>query len=247
MLQPMKLTIATAEREFCERANWLRADLMVRDNLLGQVGHLSRGGRGPSAPAATWHDGAVMALGLISSRKAKDVVEGFKRTSSLRLANASMKKQGEDRREVEPIMVKGTPLLKALEHLFEQCAVSPMFRLLGLSVTLSDVQTIGVLMIGEYDGASEYDGAIAEGNLKKTYTLRFEGDPAPPGHQPAAIEHSSFIRAHALMTLIELISVNMLPQRETGPSAVTDEPGSISRDNLIDRHRATTRKRQKRA
>jgi hypothetical protein len=234
----MKLTIADVEREFCERANWSLADMAVRDRHLRQAGWLSRGGHGPHAPGANWTDGSGMALGLISSRKAKDVVDGFKRTSDLRLVKASMEKQGEGPREVEPIVVKGTPLQKALEHLFEQCAVSPGFRLLGLGVTLSDVQMIGVLMIGQYDGA------IIEGNLKKKYTLRFEGPPAPPNHQPAAIEHSSFIRAHALMTLVELIAVNMLPQHDTGPSVRADEPVSMTPDVLIDRRRAGTRKRR---
>src|SRR3954447_15656481 len=114
----MKLTIADVEREFCERANWSLADMAVRDRHLRQAGWLSRGGHGPYAPGANWIDGSVMGLGLISSRQAKDVVEGVERTSRFQLVQASQKDPDGTVRVIDPLpMVKDAPLLNAITAL----------------------------------------------------------------------------------------------------------------------------------
>jgi hypothetical protein len=232
----MKLTIADVERAFCERANWPLADLIVRDRQLRQAGWLSRGGHGPHAPAATWGDGSAMGLGLISSRKSQDVVDGIKWTSSFQLVRAIQKDPDGTVQQIDPPLPHGTGLLTALTAFLRWCGERPDGRLLGLSVERSSVEPLAFLGYGQYG---------PDGSPKRLVTLTFEGQPA--GEQPDAVEHSSRLRSHALMTLVDLIKVNAQPQQDTGPSAGTDEPGSISPDNLMDRRRAPTRKRRKSA
>ena len=232
----MKLTIADVEREFCARAKWELPDLMVRDRYLRQAGWLSRGGHGPHAPAATYGDGSVMGLGLICSRQAKDVVEGFKWTSSFQLVRARQEDPDGTVREIDLPLPSGTGLLTALTAFLGWCGSRPDGRLLGLSVERSSVEPLAFLQYGQYG---------PDGSPQRLVMLTFEGQPA--GERPDAVEHSSRLRSHALMTLVDLIKVNAQPQHETGPSAGTDEPGSITPDNLMDRRRAPTRKRRKSA
>jgi hypothetical protein len=240
----MKLSIAEVERRFGARASYPALGFTVRNTPLRKVGHLPAGGRGPNAPGATEQDFIVMMLGLVCSWQAKDVVEGYERVRAFKLDRIFLEKEDGARERIEPeklALEPGDPLERVLLGYFKPCALNPeLFHLLELRVDHSAVAPKAYVSVRE----------TVAGNPPEIHRLEFWGPPAPsPPQTRDAVETSLRLCEHALMTMVDLfaLTIQLPPANEFGPPVSADEPGSMIPDNLIDRHRAPTRKRQKRA
>ena len=75
----MDSNVADVERAVCAGDRHPLADMAVRDRHLRRSRHLPQGGHGVNAPVARPKDFPTMALGLVCSRQAKDVVAGYRR------------------------------------------------------------------------------------------------------------------------------------------------------------------------
>jgi hypothetical protein len=240
----MKLSIAEVERRFSARANYLTVSFTVRNTFLRKAGHLPLGARGPNAPGATEQNFGVMMLGLVAAVQAKDIVAGYERVRAFKLDRVFLEKEdgARERIEVEKLaLAPGDPLERVLLGYFKPCALNPeLLHLLELRVDHSAVAPKAYVSVRE---------TVAK-NTPVIHRLEFWGPPAPsPPQTRDAVETSLRLCEHALMAMVDLFSltIQLPPANETGPSAQTDEPVSMIPDNLIDRHRAPTRKRQKRA
>jgi hypothetical protein len=245
MVPGMDQKIADLERALCAQDRHSLPDMAVRDRHLRRARHLPQGGHGVNAPVARKQDYPTVTLGLLCARQAKDVVSGYRQVRAYKLVEEFEKtKDGARRKELsfEP----GESLESVLLKCFHQCAIDPQFRLVELQVDHSPVEPRATLSVGHYKGG------ITPEHRTETYILTFAGSPAPaanPPKPPDVVEHIMRLREDGLMTLVNLyaLSVQLPPANEFGPSVRADEPVSMSPETLKDRHRAPTRKRQKRA
>jgi hypothetical protein len=233
------LSIAEIERRFSAHTQYPTSAFTVTNTYLRKADELPAGGRGPNAPAATEKNILVATLGLVCSQQSKDVVEGLLRVRALKLDRQLLEtEEGERTRVKEEDMFwdPGSPLEPVLLSCFKSAALNPKtFRLIELLVDHSTVAPKAQLSVREYRD----EGPVI-------HIILFTGPDAPAGYQREAVGTSSWLSEGALMTMVDLYAINIQlpPANETGPSAGTDEPGSISPDVLIDRHRAPTRKRR---
>jgi hypothetical protein len=240
-MKTMDLNIADVERALCAEANHPPADMLVRNRRLRRARHLPQGGHGVNAPVARKQDFPTMMLGLVSSVQAKDVVAGYRRVRAFKLVEEFEATEDGGTRRREPSFNPEESLEDVLLKCFDQCSLNPSFRLRELRVDHSAVDPKTFLTMDWYE-----NGFTTEGPTE-TYQMVFAGHLATAEHQPEAREYSMRLREHALMTMVKLYAINnqLPPANETGPSAVTDEPGSMIPETLKDRRRATTRKRSK--
>jgi hypothetical protein len=242
-MKTMDLKIADVERALCAEGRHSLPDMTVRDRHLLRARHLPRGGHGINAPVAGKPHFGVMTLGLVCSLQAKDVVAGYRRVRAFKLVGEFERTEDGGTRRREPSFNPDEPLEDVLLKCLHQCAIEPQFRLLELRVDHSVIEPRAYISVGLYKGGTAPEHRI------ETYEMVFAGPAAPAGYQPEAREYTMRLREHALMTMVKLYAINnqLPPANEVGPSAVTDEPGSMIPDNLTDRRRATTRKRRKSA
>jgi hypothetical protein len=232
----MKLSIAEIERRFSARATHATLSFTVRNAPLRKAGYLPLGGRGFNVPSATEQDFVVMTLGLVCSKQVKDVVEGYERVRAFKLDRAFLETEDGERTRKDVDWEPGSPLDQVLLSCFKSAALNPKtFRLIELLVDHSTVAPKAQLSVREHGD----EGPV-------THIILFTGPAAPAGYQREAVESITRLPEHALMTMVDLYAINIQlpPANEFGPPAQTDEPSSISPNNLIDRHRAPTRKRR---
>jgi hypothetical protein len=243
-----KFSIAFCERFFCYFEHHSLPDMKVRDNRLRKAGLLSRGGHGTSAPRATGTDIVRIAIGLVCSWKATDVVEGYRKVSRFELVSAreEIEEEGTSRK-VDPPFPVGSTLEDVLHSCFRQeaaCAqafydqraldqptVDTRVLVRGLQVDHSPVKPRAYLEI-------EYEFAYATPNARAaTWVMTFAGQPEVSEDEDIAdvVEYSTRVRN--LWTLSSLYAdADDLIQFEddTGSSVAADEPDRV---NLKDEER----------
>jgi hypothetical protein len=233
----MKLSIAEIERRFSARAKYSTSAFTVTNTYLRKADYLPAGGRGPNAPIATEQNFMAMTIGLVCSQQSKDVVEGYERVRAFKLDRAFLETEAGERTRKDVDWESGSALEPVLLSCFKSAALNPKtFRLIELLVDHSTVEPKAQLSVREYRD----EGPV-------THIIMFTG--APAGYQREAVESILRLPEHALMAMVDLYAINIQlpPANEFGPSAETDEPRSMTPDNLIDRRRAGTRKRSKSA
>jgi hypothetical protein len=235
----MKLSIAEIERRFSARAKYSTSAFTVTNTYLRKADYLPAGGRGPNAPIATEQNFVAMTLGLVCSQQSKDVVEGYERVRAFKLDRAFLETEEGERTRKDVDWEPGSPLEQVLLSCFKSAALNPeTFRLLELLVDHSTVAPKAQLSVREHGD----EGPVI-------HIIMFTGPDAPAGYPREAVGSSSWLSEDALMAMVELYAINIQlpPANETGPSAGTDEPGSMTPDNLMDRRRVSARKRSKSA
>jgi hypothetical protein len=242
----MKFTIAFCERSYCEFARHPLADMTVRDNLLRKAGLLSRGGHGTSAPVATGTDIVRMTIGLVCSRQAKDVVEGYRKVSRFKLVRAREEIEAEGTaRKVDPPFPIGATLEDALHACFREKVFScPGLPDLSLQVDHSLIKPRAYLAIGPRIEETSPDQPVV------TLVMTFEGPPeaAVVDYIADEVEYSTRLRwTRGLSGLYQLLE-GLIPQiYEPDPSvaAVGSDrlklEAQVTKD-LMDRYGAPTPK-----
>ena len=250
MLLAMKLrdlNIADVERALCAEANHPLADMLVRNRRLRRARHLPQGGHGINAPVAGNPHFGVMALGLVCSVQAKDVVAGYRRVRAFKLVEEFEGTEDGGTRK-RPLSFKSEePLEDVLRKCLDECSLNAPFHLRELRVDHSAVDPKAFLKLDRYESGVTTDGPT------ETYELVFVGAPQAQETQPEAREYSMRLREHALMTMVKLYAMNnqLPPGNEFGPSDAADEPNRVVEVRNVqtstDRRRAPTRKRSKSA
>jgi hypothetical protein len=232
------LNVQDLIREWCALSGYPLPDLTGRARAAREAGLLSQGSYGRHAPAGTAKDGAALLLAPCVGEHWKHVPEGIRRYGGLELARALSLST---KTECDPPfgLQSGMTLLDSLTRCLERCGIqteNPIFLILPdiLQVVRSETDPRATLSLHYSDGRPEPFEAVS---------ISFREPRLPLEDRPVeAFTIAAQLHKVALTAMVQLLAANIHAQNETGPSAGTDEPGSMI-PTLIDRRRGPTRKR----